>query len=130
VGRSEWGPPGEVELDLRSGRYWLTLAPPSRGAAPSAGPRVRPGRLQAAQLETVRGAASAAASQGLVEPVCAAGGRPPRIVVGNTGRTVMVLRSERGTLATHADRGCWTDAAHNLHGLLSLYFGRKARGRR
>jgi hypothetical protein len=121
VGLSEWVPPGEVSLDLRTGDYRLRPAPPRQAPANTA-VAVRRGTLAAAQLGAVRGAVAAAVSQGMVEPACEAGGRPPRVVISNAPTPAMVLTSEGRTLTAHRDRGCWTDAAGALHAILETTF--------
>lgn len=126
VDMSEWGPPGEVSLDLGSGRYELTAAP-RRGSRASGAVRVRRATLAAAQLEQVRAAFAAARAQGLTEPVCEAGGAPPRIVISNAGTPYMVLTGERGTLTASKDRGCWTGTAQRLHDILEATFASNAR---
>jgi hypothetical protein len=127
VDMSEWGPPGQVSLDLRSGRYELTPAAPRRGSRPSDTFRVRGATLAAAQLEQVRAAFAAARAQGLTEPVCEAGGAPPRIVISNAGTPFMVLTGERGTSTASKDLGCWTGSAQTLHNILETTFASNAR---
>lgn len=129
VGLSEWGPPGKLSLDLRTGRYRLKTAPPR--LRPLAGylPRVRRGRLAPALLGQVRAAFAAAVSRGLVEPVCAAGGAPPKLIISNAETPHMVLTGAHGTLTASPERGCWTDAAYTLHHMLELRFQSEARPR-
>lgn len=129
VGMSEWVPPGQVSLDLRTGRYRLRPARP-RQAPAGTRPAVRRGTLAAAQLRAVRGAVAAAVSQGLVEPICQRGGRPPRLVISNAPTPAMVLTNGGRTLSAHRDRGCWTGAARRLHSTLETTFAPQARGRR
>lgn len=129
VGLSEWGPPGRLWLDLRDGRYRLRPAPPRVGALEDYGGRVRRGRLAPAFLQQLRAAFAMAVSRGLIEPVCAAGGAPPRVVISNAETPHMVLTGPHGTLTASRQRGCWTDAAYDLQHMLEMRFQSEARPR-
>lgn len=125
VANSEWTPPGEVSLDLRTGRYRLRHAP-SR-LAPSAPVRTTGGRLSKGELQPLRSAVAAARAQGLIEPVCRNGGPPPRVVISNGGPQHLVLIGGGRRLEAPGELGCWTEAAWNLDRLLEATFGWRAR---
>jgi hypothetical protein len=126
VAMSEWTRSGHVFLDLRTGRYVLDPQPP-RVPREAAAPPTRRGRLGSAELANIRAAFEKAVTQGLIEPSCASGGPPPRIVVGNGGTPMLVLNSRHGTMAAHGNRGCWNEAAERLHRALEARFGPEAR---
>jgi hypothetical protein len=128
VAHSEWTPPGEVSLDLRTGRYRLRLAP-SR-LAPSAPVRMTRGRLSAAELQPLREASAEARAQGLIHSACRDNGRPEQIVIGNGSTIHMRLTGGGAPLLAPGERGCWTEAATNLHRQLDATFGARARPRR
>ena len=127
VARSEWVPPGVVSVDLRSGRYLLTPAP-ARGAPVR--PPERSGRLTAAELAPIRSAFAAARVQGLVDPACANGGLPARIVVSNAGTPALVLTTAEGQTSAPSQLGCWSDAARRLLQILEARFQAEARSPR
>jgi hypothetical protein len=129
VALSEWTAPGHVSLDLATGRYALDPQPP-RGPAGAARPPTRRGRLHAADLAAIRGAFDTAFTQGLIDPACASGGPPPRIVVSNAATPVLALTRGTRTLTAPGNLGCWTEAANRLQGLLEGRFDAEARRRR
>jgi hypothetical protein len=128
VANSEWTPPGEVSLDLRTGRYRLRHAPARN--APSAPVHTTRGRLAAAELQPLRAAYAEARAEGLIEPICRNGGRPAEIVVSNGGLDYLVLTGGGRQLEAPRELGCWTQAARNLDALLEATFGWRARPQR
>jgi hypothetical protein len=128
VGLSEWVPPGRVDLDVATGRYRLRPARPRIAPEGTVMP-IRIGRLAAEELRPVRKAFGAALSRGLIEPVCAKGGRPAQIAVSNAPTPLMLLRSQRRTVAASPELGCWTDAAMTLHSILERTFDRRSEER-
>jgi hypothetical protein len=128
VGSSEWGPPGQVSLDLATGRYRLTAAVPRQGAPAG---RSGPGRLDRVRLQRVRDAVRAARDGGLTERACSAGGPPPRLVISNAaGPIVLELDGPGRRMKAPRDRGCWTPGAMRLQRVMEDIFGPLARPRR
>lgn len=127
VGTSEWAPPGQVRLDLATGRYRLTAAVPRRGAPAG---RSGPGRLDAARLERVRAVVRAALAGTLEERACSAGGPPPTLVISNAvGPIELELDASGRRMKAPRDRGCWTPGAMRLQRVMDDIFGPLARPR-
>lgn len=123
VGQSEFCSPGNVRLDLRTGRYQFT-ARASRRTCNEAGLErpVRIGTLGVAPLRAVRAAYLRVLREGFVNPACRNGGRPDEIVVSNGGTPVLVLTNGAGTGSAPDDLTCWSDAATALHDALDDAF--------
>jgi hypothetical protein len=123
IDNSEWCPAGNVRLDLRTGRYELT-----HGASRLVcGDRnlqrpVTSGTLAAPRLADLRAAYLRVLSEGLEDPVCRDGGRPARIVIGNGGKTILVVASGSRTVSPPENRSCWSEAATALHNQLGRQF--------
>ena len=123
VGHSEWCPPGNVRLDLRTGRYLFTARAPRRVCTDARLERpTRTGTLSAARLEAVRTAYFRALSEGLEKPVCRDGGRLEEIVISNGGTQVLVLATGSETGSAPDDLTCWSAAASALHDALDRIF--------
>lgn len=124
VGHSEWcSPPGSVRLNLATGRYAVTPSPSWRTCRrPVWSSRVRTGILSANDLAAVREAYRQARSDGLDDPACRDGRRPPRIVLSNGGERTLRLIMRRMLIVPPRDEGCWSDAASRLHRLLDEQF--------
>ena len=129
VARSEWTPPGEVTLDVRTGRYELKPAPPRSGSGGRGTGRIRRGTLAPDQLRGVRIAWDEAVSEGLEHPRCRTGGPPPRIIVSNAGTPRMVLADGGLTWSSPQNLGCWSEAGGRLHAVLETLFDAEARER-
>lgn len=128
INHSEWTPPARVSLDLRTGRFEVTPAPPWLGYRADGPFPVRQGTLSAGQLREVRVASVAAVSEGLEDPVCQAGGAPPRgIIISNSGRRTFVLTRGSATLTAPPNLGCWTEAGQRLYQLIEARFFSEAR---
>ncbi|HEX8525641.1 hypothetical protein [Allosphingosinicella sp.] len=128
VAMSEWIPPGQMTLDLRTGRYEIVPAPPRSGARPAPRGRTRRGALAPAPLAQARRAWHSALSEGLEHTRCRSGGPPPRIVVSNAGTPRMVLAGSDRTVSAPGQMGCWSASAERLHTLLETLFDSEARG--
>lgn len=127
VGISEWGPPGEVRLDLATGRYRLTAAVPRPGGPAGVSGA---GRLDPARLERVREVVRAALAGTLEERACSAGGPPPTLVISNAaGPVFLELDASGRRMTTPRDRGCWTPGAMRLQRVMEDIFGPLARPR-
>jgi hypothetical protein len=128
VDQSEFCPPGNLRLDLRSGQYQATAGAPRpicndlRIERPG-----RSGTLDAAHLATVRAAFLRVVTEGLGNPACLNGGHPQEVVVSNGGTPVLVLTTGAETAAAPDDLSCWSTAATALHNLLEEQFGTPAR---
>jgi hypothetical protein len=124
VGHSEWcWPPGTVRLNLATGRYIVTPSPRWRTCRRPVWPRrVRTGILAAGDLAVVRAAYGQARSEGLEDPACRNGGRPPRVVLSNGGDRTLRLIVRRVPIVPPRDEGCWSDAASRLHRVLDDLF--------
>lgn len=129
VAMSEWTPPGQVTLDLRTGRYEIEPAPSRTASGPGArGPTLH-GTLVGDRLDQVRRAWDSALSEGLEHPRCRSGDQPPRIVVSNAGTPRMVLADAGRTLIAPRQLGCWSQSAERLHTLMETLFDSQAQGR-
>jgi len=127
VGISEWGPPGQVALNLATGRYRLTAAVPRQGAPAGVS---GPGRLDPARLQRVREVVRAALAGTLEERACSAGGPPPTLVISNAaGPIFLELDASGRRMTTPSDRGCWTPGAMRLQRVMEDIFGPIARPR-
>ena len=125
VGISEWGPPGQVRLDLATGRYTLTAAVPRQGAPLG---RSGPGRLDPARLQRVRDVVRAALEGTLSERACNAGEQPPRLVISNAaGPIFLELDASGRRMTAPRDRACWTPGAMHLQRVMDDIFGPLAR---
>lgn len=125
VGQSEWCPAGNVRLDLRTGRYALTVKAPRLDCGKASLERpVKMGSLDSGRLEAIRKASSRAAVAGLEAPACRNGGRPETIVVSNGGTQILVLATGAAIASAPDELGCWSNAATALHRLLDETFAR------
>jgi hypothetical protein len=123
IEHSEWCPAGNVRLDLRTGRYELTNGAPRRVCNDRNLERpVTRGRLPAPRLADLRAAWLRALNDGLEDPACRDGGRPPRIVIGAGSKPILVVTSGLQTVSPPENRGCWSEAANALHNLLDRQF--------
>jgi len=131
VGHSEWCPPGNVRLNLGTGRYTVTAPRTWRTCTrPAFRRRVGTGVLAGDDLAAVRAAYGNAVAEGLEYPACRNGGRPDRIVISNGGTTILRLSSRGRTTSPPGNASCWSDAAWRLHRLLEdLFDPGAARGR-
>ena len=57
-----------------------------------------------------------------MEPACRNGGRPDRIITGNSGTPVLVLTTGAYTESAPHELTCWSEAAMALHGVLDELF--------
>jgi hypothetical protein len=129
IGHSEWCPPGDVRLDLTTGRY--TLTPRSARRACNQTGRDRPavaGRLGPAGLGAIRSAYRRVLEEGMLRPSCRNGMRPDRIVVMNGGTPILVMATGAAARSAPDDASCWSDAADSLERALDDAF-RFAHGR-
>lgn len=128
VGISEWGPPGQVRLDLATGRYRIRAAVPRRGAPAG---KSGSGRLDSARLKLVRDVVREARSGTLAERACSRGGTPPTLVISNAaGPIVLALDGPNGRHAAPGERSCWTPGEMRLSRVMDDIFGPIARPRR
>lgn len=123
LGHSEWCPPGNVRLDLDTGRYLLLPRAPrptcsERGVETPA----RQGSLARADLDRVRTAALRVQSEGILNPECRAGGKPRSLVMTNGGVPQLVLSTNKGVTWAPRDLGCWSEAGFALHDTLDAAF--------
>jgi hypothetical protein len=124
VGQSEWCPPGNVTVDLGTGRYSLTPRAPRRICHRDGLERPRRrGTLAGRRLAQVRAAYLRALSEGLKSQVCREGGRPRDVIVINNGGTpILVVTSGSGSQSAPDGLYCWSDAANALHITLDEVF--------
>lgn len=123
VGHSEWCPPGNLRLDLRSGQYrFAARASRRRCGDPRLERPVRSGTLAAARLAAVRSAYLRVLREGLTRPACRNGGRPDQIVIDNGGTPVLLVATGAATASAPDQLGCWSEAARALSGLLDRLF--------
>ena len=126
IGHSEFCPPGDVMIDLRSGRYSLTARAPRRICERRDLERpVRKGRLVYTSLARLRSAYLRVLAEGLDDADChkPKGPGPQMIVINNGGTPTMVLATGRETGAAPDDLNCWSKAATALHDVLDEVFG-------
>jgi hypothetical protein len=119
IGHSEWCPPGNVRLDLVSGRYELT----GRAARRVCGRRgldrpVVTARLGGARLNVLRAAYRRVVAEGLESPECRDGKHPDLISISNGGTPILVVATGADTGAPPEDYICWSEAATALRGVL------------
>ena len=125
ISHSEWCPAAPVRLDLRSGRYELTLkARRPRCVDPRLERPVRTGTLDGSRLAALRSAYLRVFEEGLEKPICREGGRPEEIIVSNGGTPILVLATGWRTVSAGDDLSCWSEAASALHELLDETFDR------
>lgn len=131
VGHSEWCRNGTVRLNLATGRYlvraprtWLSCRRPAWRRA------VSTGILPAGDLRAVREAWRRAEAEGLDNPACRNGGRPPQIVIMNTYPWTLRLTNGRRTSAAPNDLSCWSEAARQFELTLEHLFSPRPAGRR
>jgi hypothetical protein len=124
VGHSEWCPPGNVRLNLATGRYTVTAPRSWRTCRRSPfRSRVRTGVLPADALTDVQIAHHDAAGLGLDNPACRNGRRPDAVVISNGGLPTLRLTSRGRTTSPPRDLTCWSEAARHLHSVLDNAFG-------
>ena len=124
VGHSEWCPPGNVRLDLRTGHYAFTDRAPRQTCNEARLERsVSMGTLGAERLAAVRVAYLRVLAEGFTNPVCREGGRPDTIIVSNGGTPILVLATGADTVSAPDALTCWSEAASALHDLLDDSFG-------
>ena len=121
VGQSEWCQPGNVWLDLRTGKYAFTARAPRRVCNDNQMERpVRRGRLERTSLSTIRGAFQRVRAEGL--DACRDGSEPQQIMFSNGGIRILALTSGTVTTTAPGDLSCWSEAAHQLHRALDGAF--------
>jgi len=124
VGRSEWGPPGRVALDLRTGDYWITPAPPPLHAYSPLDLTVRKGRLEPRVLGLVRAAEARARGQSMADKPCLA---RPHSSGDRDDAPYLLLTDRTGTIGAPYPAECRARAATGLSDLLERLFGSAAR---
>ncbi len=123
IGHSEFCPPGNVTVDIRTGRYTVTLTAARRVCGdPLLQRPVRNGKLSPANLATLQAAYLRVLGQGLESKVCRDGGHPQEIIVDNGGTPLMALTTGQATGWPPEDIACWSEAATALHDLLDHIF--------
>jgi len=123
VGPSEWCAPGNVRLDLRTGRYVLTVRTPrARCDKPDLERPVRTGTLPVARLALVRAASRRVVAEGLRSADCRDGRRPADLVIGNDHASLLALTTASGVAWTPDDHSCWSAAAIALQATLDDAF--------
>jgi hypothetical protein len=124
IGQSEFCNPGHVRLDLRTGRYSLTVRAPRRLCDQRDLERpVRSGKLPDESLARVRAAYRQVIAEGLETPICREGGKPRDIVISNGGTLILVVATGTAVGSAPDDLGCWSKAAIALHDALDEAFG-------
>jgi hypothetical protein len=124
IGQSEFCNPGYVKLDLRTGRYTLTVRAARRLCdQPDLDRPVKSGRLPDESLARVRAAYQQVIAEGLETPVCREGGKPQDIVISNGGTLILVVATGSAVGSAPDDLGCWSKAATALHDALDEAFG-------
>lgn len=124
IGQSEFCNPGHVRVDLRTGRYTLTVRAPRRICGnPDIDRPVRSGRLSDESLARVRATYQQVVAEGLDTPVCREGGKPQDIVISNGGTPILIVATGRAVGSAPDDLGCWSKAATALHDALDEAFG-------
>jgi hypothetical protein len=123
IGHSEWCPPGNVKVDLSTGRYALTVrAPRSVCNDVNLERPVKLGMLSAEALDRVRAAAVQVAKEGTSTPDCHKGDGLSGIYVDNGGPPLVVLTTGGDVAWAPDDRGCWSGAVNALHSSLEGTF--------
>lgn len=128
--RSEWTPPGRVEVELVTGRYTLTPAPSIRQQRAGIRVRTRHGRLPSPQVVRIAEATEAVLARGLADPTCRSGPDGQTIVISNAGSVMMRLAGAGGLQVTPERRECWSREAEHLYDVLEDVFGPQVYPRR
>jgi len=125
IGHSEFCNPGHVRLDLRTGRYDLTVRAPRRICdKPGLERPVVIGTLTAEALETLRVAYRRVLADGLESRACREGRRPQGIIlISNGGTPVLLVATGRAVGSPPDDLSCWSEAATAFHHALEKAFG-------
>jgi hypothetical protein len=126
IGHSEFCPPGNVRVDLRSGRYELTVRAPRRICdEPGLERPVQKGKLTGDGLARLRSAYLRVLAEGLADPNCHKpnGPGPYQIILTNAGTPIMVVATGRSIGSAPDDLNCWNRAATTLHDVLDDVFG-------
>lgn len=125
VGHSEFCPPGNVTVDLRTGRYAVTPRAARRTCDDVGLERpVRKGALSSKTLAAVRAAYLRVLSEGLGDSLCLCrvGDGPRDIIVNNGGTPTLLLTTGRSSNSAPDDLNCWSAAATALHDILDEAF--------
>jgi hypothetical protein len=124
VGHSEWCPPGDVNLDLKTGRYFLVPRGPRESCNERDHPRAaRQGVLRGEALERIRSASLRVDAVGALNPDCRDGGKPRDLVTSNGGTPRLALSTAAAVIRAPDDLSCWSGAVNQLHRILEDVFG-------
>jgi hypothetical protein len=124
IGQSEFCPPGNVTVDLTTGRYTLTARAARRMCDQQGLERpVRRGKLVGASLARLRAAYLRVVREGFDNAVCSEGRKPQDIIISNAGTPIVVLATGGGIGSAPDDLSCWSEAATALHDELDKTFG-------
>lgn len=125
IGHSEWCPPGDMRLDLETGRYLVIRRAPRKTCNESNPEReVASGILALGQLQRVRAAALLVQTDGALNSDCRAGGKPlDHVVISNGGTPHLLLSTDRAFTWAPDDLSCWSEAVHDLYNALGDTFG-------
>lgn len=127
IDHSEWCPPGNVRIDLQTGRYSLTTRAPRSTCGKARLERpVRIGKLPRDALAPLRAAGLRATREGMKSEQCRAGGKPQELVISNGGVPLLVLTTGRDVNWAPDDLSCWSEAATALHEALDHAFDTRA----
>jgi hypothetical protein len=122
VGNSEWCPAGNVRLDLVKGTYALTPRASRRVCQDKdLDRRLVNGKLDKADLATVREAYARAVAEGLEDPTCRRD-KDTYVVIYNGGPRLLVVATGRATRGASSDINCWSPAADALYDTLNDVF--------
>jgi hypothetical protein len=123
VGHSEFCPPGNVTLDVRTGRYTFTPRASRRVCEDVTLERpVKRGRLTGVALAPIQTAYRRVLQEGFESQHCQDATRAQDIRISNGGTPILVLTTGRATASAPDDLSCWNDAASALHDLLDTTF--------
>ena len=124
VGHSEFCPPGNVTVDLRTGRYTLTVRAPRRLCDEVVLERPeKQGTLVGGNLARLRLAFLRVVTEGAEKRPCREPGKQHDIIISNGGTPVLVLVTGRGAGSAPDDLTCWSEASTALHEALNEVFG-------
>jgi hypothetical protein len=115
IGHSEWCPPGNVRVDLLSGRYALTGRAARRVCRrPGLERPVVTARLGGATLEALRAAYRRVLTEGLESRECRDGKHPDLVAISNSSTPILVVGTGADTGAAPDDLVCWSGAGNAL----------------